>query len=51
MDALRTGKTPDGRELRSEYMPWKSYRYMDDLELKAVWLYLQSLPPKDYGNR
>ena len=51
MDTLRTGKTPDGRELRSEYMPWKSYRYMDDLELQAVWVYLQSLPPKEYGNR
>lgn len=51
MDTLRTGKTPEGRELRSQYMPWKSYRYMDDQELRAVWVYLQSLPPKAIGNR
>lgn len=51
MAALRTGKTPDGRELRADYMPWKSYRHMDDLELKAVWAYLQSLPEREYGER
>ncbi len=51
MSTLRTGKTPDGRELRADYMPWKSYRYMDDLELKAVWVYLQSLPEREYGSR
>jgi mono/diheme cytochrome c family protein len=51
MDTLRTGKTPDGREIRGEYMPWKSYRYMNDLELQAVWVYLKSLPAKEFGNR
>jgi len=51
MAVLRSGKTPDGRTLRGEYMPWKSYRYMDDLELQAVWAYLGSLPPKEYGSR
>jgi mono/diheme cytochrome c family protein len=49
--ALRTGKRRAGADIRSEYMPWKSYRFMNDDELKAVWVYLQSLPPKDYGNR
>lgn len=49
--ALRTGRTPDGRALRAEYMPWKSYRYMDNLEMKAVWVYLQALPEREYGNR
>jgi len=48
---LRTGKTPGGVQLRSEYMPWASYKYMYDDELRAVWVYLQSLPPRDYGNR
>src|SRR5574340_478439 len=51
MQTLRTGATPEGRQLKGEYMPWKSYRYMDDLELRAVWVYLQSLPPIEYGNR
>jgi mono/diheme cytochrome c family protein len=49
--AIRTGVTPDGRELRPKYMPWRSYKFMDDDELKAVWVYLQSLPRKKYGSR
>jgi mono/diheme cytochrome c family protein len=48
---IRTGKTPGGVQLRSQYMPWTSYRHMSDDELRAVWVYLQSLPPKEYGNR
>lgn len=49
--AMRTGERPTGEELRSEYMPWTSYQYMTDDELKAVWVFLQSLPEKAYGNR
>ena len=48
--AMRTGQTPGGIELRKTYMPWTSYRHMSDDELRAVWVYLQSLPPKAYGN-
>lgn len=48
--AMRTGETPGGVKLRSTYMPWTSYRHMTDDELRAVWVYLQSLPPKEYGN-
>jgi hypothetical protein len=48
---IRTGITPEGRKVRGEYMPWKSYQFMSDDELKAVWLYLQSLPKLEYGNR
>ena len=48
--AIRTGVTPDGRELRAKYMPWRSYKFMSEDELKAVWVYLQSLPKKDYGS-
>lgn len=40
----RTGITPAGRRL-SEVMPWKNYgSHMTDDELKAIFLYLQSLP-------
>lgn len=49
--ALRTGITPSGHELPDEYMPWDTiFRYMTDEELEAIWLYLQSLPPTEYGN-
>lgn len=51
MRTLRTGVTPEGRQLRGEYMPWSSYKFMSDDELQAVWVYLQSLPKLGYGNR
>ncbi len=37
---LRTGKTPEGKQLR---MPWQMGAAMTDLELKALHLYLNSL--------
>jgi mono/diheme cytochrome c family protein len=51
IQTIRTGVTPEGREVRKEYMPWGSYKFMTDDELKAVWVYLQSLPKKAHGNR
>lgn len=51
INTLWTGVTPEGRELRGEYMPWSSYKFMSEDELKAVWAYLQSLPKLEYGNR
>ena len=50
ISTMRTGETPDGIKLRTAYMPWTSYRHMNDNELRAVWVYLKSLPPKAYGN-
>jgi mono/diheme cytochrome c family protein len=44
INTLRTGKTPGGHELDNEFMPWQFYRLFTDDELKAIWLYLQSLP-------
>ena len=48
MTALRTGITPSGHTL-IDFMPWKYFGQMSDNELKAVWLYLQSLPPLPQG--
>ena len=50
IEIIRTGQK-HGRSINPDYMPWKSYRHMADDELRAVYLYLQSLPPKDFGNR
>jgi mono/diheme cytochrome c family protein len=47
---IRTGMK-HGRQVDTKYMPWGSYKFMTDDELRAVWVYLQSLPPKEYGNR
>jgi mono/diheme cytochrome c family protein len=42
---LRFGTTPDGRKLDSEDMPWKSFARLTNDEIKAIWLYLKSVPP------
>jgi mono/diheme cytochrome c family protein len=45
---LRTGITPGGKQLK-DVMPWKYFGQMTDDELKAVWMYLQSLPALEQG--
>ena len=45
---LRTGVTPSGHQLKA-VMPWKYFGQMTDDELKAVWMYLQSLPALPQG--
>lgn len=44
INTIRTGTTPSGHNLDPNLMPWKDFRNMTDDELKAVWMYLQSLP-------
>jgi mono/diheme cytochrome c family protein len=45
---MRTGVSPSGHKL-IEFMPWKYFGQMTEDELKAVWLYLQSLPALPQG--
>ena len=45
---MRTGVTPNGHQLK-DVMPWKYFGQMTDSELKAVWMYLQSLPALEQG--
>jgi mono/diheme cytochrome c family protein len=42
--ALKTGETPEGHRLDPELMPWKNIGQLNDMEMKAIWLYLTSLP-------
>jgi len=44
LTALHTGATPSGYNLNTN-MPWKEYGKMTDDDLKAIFLYLKSLPP------
>lgn len=48
--ALRTGVRPDGSAL-NEFMPWKLSAQMTDDEIRALWLYLQTVPAKPLGQR
>jgi mono/diheme cytochrome c family protein len=41
--ALRTGKRPDGSNI-DPFMPWSYTAKMTDDEIRAVWLYLQTVP-------
>ena len=43
INTIRQGVTPDGDTLDSEEMPWDYYTRMTDDELKAIWMYLQTL--------
>ena len=43
--ALRTGQRPDKSVINS-FMPWALAGQMTDDEMSAVWMYLQSVPPK-----
>jgi mono/diheme cytochrome c family protein len=49
--ALREGKRPVGADIDSLSMPWKLSGLMTDAEIHAVWLYLKSVPAKEFGNR
>jgi mono/diheme cytochrome c family protein len=44
INTIRTGRTPSGRQLDPEQMPWPTFTQMTDTELQAIWAYLQSLP-------
>jgi len=45
--ALRTGVTPSGDRLDPDAMPWPYFSPLTDDELRALWLFLQSLPPAE----
>jgi cytochrome c553 len=41
---MHTGQRPDGSHV-DPLMPWPAYDRMNDVELRAVWAYLDTLPP------
>jgi mono/diheme cytochrome c family protein len=44
INTIRTGVTPSGHELDPSFMPWDAFRLFSDDELKAIFVYLQSVP-------
>ena len=48
--ALREGKRKDGTDILPQ-MPWKIYGQMKDVEIKALWAYLQTVPAVEKGKR
>lgn len=47
---LSRGLRKNGKQL-DPFMPYEAFGKMDDTEKKALWEYLQSLPPTPLGNR
>ena len=43
LNTLRTGKTPEGKVLQNEFMPWEMTKSYTDDELKSLYKYLQTL--------
>lgn len=41
---MTEGLTPDGRQLNTQFMPWKSYAAMTETELRALYTFLKGLP-------
>ncbi len=44
INTMRTGNNPQGYGLNPSLMPWKDYANFYDDELKAIWLYLNTVP-------
>jgi mono/diheme cytochrome c family protein len=47
---IRTGEKPSGTML-NETMPYKYYANMTDDELKAIWMFVKSVPAREAGTR
>jgi mono/diheme cytochrome c family protein len=47
--AMREGTLPDGTAIDVS-MPWQNFGQMSDVELEAMYLYLESLPEVEYGS-
>ena len=47
---MRSGKRPDGSAVSTE-MPFSTFRAMSEVDLKAAYVFLKSLPPRPYGAR
>jgi mono/diheme cytochrome c family protein len=47
--ALREGKRPDGSKI-DDFMPWRTTARMTDDEIRALWAYFRTLPPREKGN-
>ena len=48
---LTKGITPDGRQINPQFMPWKAMAAMTPTELKALYLFLKTLPARAEGTR
>jgi cytochrome c553 len=48
--ALTTGTRPDGSRI-DPFMPFEAFSKLNDTEKRALWAYVQGLPPTPFGSR
>jgi mono/diheme cytochrome c family protein len=48
--AMREGVRPGGSRI-SDFMPYRLTKEMSDEEIRALWIYLRSVPKKEFGAR
>jgi spermidine synthase len=48
--ALREGVRPDGAPINQAMAYWLT-REMTDDEIRAIWAYLKTVPPREFGAR
>ena len=49
--ALRTARRPDGSMIDSTVMPIRLLRQANDVEMAALYAYLRTVQPREFGNR
>src|SRR5262245_11962405 len=49
LTTMRTGTDPQNRHRTLVVMPWPTFRFMTDRDLRAVYEYLRAIPPADPG--
>ncbi len=47
---FREGRKRDGSAIDA-FMPWQALGHFSDMEIDALWAYLQTVPPKPFGQR
>lgn len=48
VQTLRTGTTPNGKQLDLELMPWNRFKLLDEDELQVIWLFIRTLEPRGF---
>jgi hypothetical protein len=51
VNTIRTDVASSGHEMNSELMPWKDFSLMYDDELRAIFMYLQSIPKLEQATK
>ncbi len=51
MAAMTRGVRPDGRQIEPRFMPWPNLARLEPDEKEALWLYLQTVEAKPFGER